>query len=76
MSTTSHNDTVHLSISTRGVVCTSLEHSWQHRGDVSEWFMQTTESLLKFGAHFGQLRHSLSGGGTLKTQQKGRLCSW
>ena len=56
-----HNDTFYSSISTRGCGCAPLEHSWQHRGDVSEWFMQKTEPLLKFGAHFGQLRHSLSG---------------
>jgi len=62
-------------MSTRGCGCVSLEHSWQHREDVSEWFLQKTEPLLKFGAHFGRLRHSLSGGITLKAQQKGRLCS-
>ena len=71
-----HNDTVYWSISTRGCGCASLEHSWQHRGDVSEWLMQKTEPLLKFGAHSGQFRHSLSGGVMLKAQQKGRLCSW
>jgi len=79
MSTTSlrqHNDTVHLSISTRGCCCAPLEHILQHRGNVSEWFMQKNEPLLKFGAHSGQLRHSLSGGVTLKAQQKVRLCSW
>ena len=79
MSTTSlrHlNDTVHCSISTRRCGCASLEHSWQHHGDVSEWFMQKTETLLKFGAHSGQLRHSLSGSVTLKAQQKSRQCSW
>ena len=68
MSTTSlrqHNDTVHWSISARKCSCVSLEHSWQHRGDVSEWFMQKTEPLLKFGAHSGHLRHSLSGGVTI-----------
>jgi len=72
MSTTSlrqHNDTVYWSISTRGCGCASLEHS-QHRGDVSEWFIQKTQPLLKCGAHSGQLRHSLSGGVTLKAQQK------
>jgi len=37
-----HNDTVHWSISTRGCGCASFEDSWQHRGDVSEWFMQKT----------------------------------
>jgi len=50
MSTTSlklHNDAVHWSISMRGCGCASLEHSWQHCGDVSEWFMQKTERLLK-----------------------------
>jgi len=52
-----HSDTVHWS-STSGCGCSSLEHSWQHCRDVSEWFMQKTEPLLK-GAHFGQLRHSL-----------------
>jgi len=65
MSTTSlrqHNGTVHWSITTRDCGCASLEHSWQHRGDVSKWFMQKTETLLNFGAHSGQLRHSLSGG--------------
>ena len=31
--------------------------------------MQKTEPLVKFGDHFGQLRHSLSGGVTLKAQQ-------
>jgi len=54
----------------------ALEHSWQHRGDISEWFMQKTEPLLKFGAHSGQLRHSLSGAVKFKAQQKGRLFSW
>jgi len=57
------------------VFCASLEHSWQHLGDVSEWFMQKIEPLLNFGAYSGQLRHSLCGGVMLQVQQKGRLCS-
>jgi len=79
ISTTSlrqHSDTVHWSTSTRGCGCASWEHSWQHCGEVSEWFMQKTEPLLKIGAHFGQLRHSLRGSVTLKAQQKGCVCLW
>jgi len=51
---------------------------WNTVGNIveTEWFVQKTEPLLKFGAHSGQLRHSLSGAVKFKVQQKGRLFSW